>query len=451
MNDIMRRMPWSPDRNIEELLDREWLVTNGLGGYASCSIAGVVTRRYHGLLVASLPAPFARLLMFNHLEERVQVSGGPAVQIGGEERAFRDLEIHGVEHLTEFLLEDGIPTWRFNLDNVLVQKRILMPYGQNTVHVNYRVVSGNSPVHLELRPSFHFRPHGASVGEPLKHPYQMNVVGDHIEIAEEPDHPALRLYLAGDRGTLTLDGGRIREVFYRIEADRGYESRGQLWSPGYFSAELNTDHDATLIASTEGWRTVLALSPRDAYEAARERARRLVEVAMPAAREGLGQQLTLAADQFIITPAGRMEHEARAKAAGGQVFTVIAGYPWFTDWGRDTMISLEGLTLLTGRSAEAGWILRLFADYIRDGLIPNLFPEGASEGLYNTADATLWFFHSLDRYLELTHDEATLRLILPKLLDAVDWHLRGTRFGIGVDSADGLLRQGAEGYQLTWM
>jgi predicted glycogen debranching enzyme len=148
---------------------------------------------------------------------------------------------------------------------------------------------------------------------------------------------------------------------------------------------------------------------------------------------------------------GRVEDAARAKAAGDEVRTVIAGYHWFTDWGRDTMISLEGLTLTTGRNNQAGWILRTFAYYVRDGLIPNLFPEGQKEGLYHTADATLWYFHALHRYVELTGDHTTLQLILPKLVDIIDHHIRGTRFGIGMDPADAMLRQGAEGYQLTWM
>ena len=159
----------------------------------------------------------------------------------------------------------------------------------------------------------------------------------------------------------------------------------------------------------------------------------------------------LAADQFVITPAGRIEDLARARAAGDSLRTVIAGYHWFTDWGRDTMISLEGLTLTTGRHAEAGWILRTFAYYVRDGLIPNMFPEGENHGLYHTADATMWFFHAVDRYMEATNDHATLKLILPKLVQIVRCHLEGTRFGIGVDPSDGLLRQGAPGYQLTWM
>jgi predicted glycogen debranching enzyme len=161
--------------------------------------------------------------------------------------------------------------------------------------------------------------------------------------------------------------------------------------------------------------------------------------------------LAVAADQFVITPSGRIQDVARARAIGDDVRTVIAGYHWFTDWGRDTMISLEGLTLATGRHQEAGWILRTFAHYVRDGLIPNMFPEGESEGLYHTADATLWFFHAVARYIEVTGDRGTRTAFVPILLDIVQHHVEGTRFGIGVDPADGLLRQGQEGYQLTWM
>jgi predicted glycogen debranching enzyme len=168
-------------------------------------------------------------------------------------------------------------------------------------------------------------------------------------------------------------------------------------------------------------------------------------------REDFARELVLAADQFLITPTTRPEEAARAAAGGDEVGTIIAGYHWFTDWGRDTMISLEGLALTTGRYREAGCILRTFAHYIRDGLIPNMFPEGKSEGLYHTADATLWFFQALDRYFQHTGDRLTLRNILPGLQSIVEHHIRGTRFGIRVDPADGLVRQGEAGYQLTWM
>jgi predicted glycogen debranching enzyme len=193
------------------------------------------------------------------------------------------------------------------------------------------------------------------------------------------------------------------------------------------------------------------LSPEEAFTADEERRRGLLAVSHPKAQSDVGAELVLAADQFIMTPAGRIEDMARARASGDEIRSVIAGYHWFTDWGRDTMISLEGLTLTTGRHEEAKWILRTFAHYIRDGLIPNFFPDGKNEGLYHTADATLWFFHALNRYVEVTGDRATLQLILPKLMEVAEHHLRGTHYGIRVDPEDGLLRQGKEGYQLTWM
>src|SRR5437773_2065780 len=192
------------------------------------------------------------------------------------------------------------------------------------------------------------------------------------------------------------------------------------------------------------------MSAQEALEVERERKRRLIDPAAAPARDagGAGPQLVVAADQFVIKPIGRIRDTVRAKAAGEEVRTVIAGYHWFTDWGRDTMISLEGLTLTTGRTREAGFILRTFARYVRDGLIPNLFPDGSDEGLYHTADATLWFFHALDRYFSVTDNSSLLEDVLPQLRHIIDCHREGTRYGIGVDQSDGLLRQGAEGYQL---
>jgi predicted glycogen debranching enzyme len=297
----------------------------------------------------------------------------------------------------------------------------------------------------------HFRPHSAPVSTPLQEPYQLTITGERYEISASPDVPPLRLLLQSAEGDFTVDRETVRSIFYQSEAERGYEPQGVLWSPGYFSAELRPGQQVTLIASTEPWTTILALPVDEAAMAEGRRRQRVLAAARPQAQTGTGAELVLAADQFIATPAGRTADAARARAAGDEVRSVTAGYHWFTDWGRDTMIGLEGLTLTTGRHVEAGWILRAFARYIRDGLIPNLFPEGESEGLYHTADATLWFFHALDRYLEVTQDRATLTLILPKLLDIVEHHRRGTHFEIGVDPEDGLLRQGQEGYQLTWM
>jgi predicted glycogen debranching enzyme len=451
MSEMTRRIEWPGKHDTEDFLRKEWLVTNGLGGYASGTLAGVATRRFHGLLIAALPAPLGRTIMFNHLIELLSLPGGPTVQLCGEESRPDEVAMPCADVLSEFRLEMGLPVWRYEVAGVTLEKRVVMPHLQNTVHVNYRLISGRDPVRIELRPALHFRPHEGLVSVPPSEPYTLVIVEDRYEIIGEPDYPPLRMRLLGESASLTLDRGVIKDIFYRVEARRGYDSQGVLWSPGYFSGYLRPDGDVTLIASTEPWATIYALSPREALPAEIERRERLLSTAMAPAQTGFGGEMALASDQFITIPAGRVEEAARARAAGDEVRTVTAGYHWFTDWGRDTMISLEGLTLVTGRLAEAGWILRTFAHHVRDGLIPNLFPEGEREGRYHTADATLWFFHALDRYFQATSDRETLRLILPILRNIVSHHIHGTRFGIGVDPRDGLLSQGAAGYQLTWM
>ena len=453
MPDWVLRIPWtgSMPNKTEMLLGHEWLVGNGLGGYASGTLAGVASRRYHSLLIAALPAPLGRQVMLNHLSEMLRLPDGTTVLIGGAEREGGTLELHGMDYLTEFRLEMGLPVWRYDVHGIALEKRILLPHRQNTVHVNYRLVSGSGRVRLKLRPSVHFRPHEAPVSFKHVGPYTVTCIDSRVEVTAAATFPPLRMYVDGERVALTLEAKHLAGILYRIEESRGYEHLGSLWSPGYFRVDLSPKRDATLVASTEPWETVQAMQPDGAFRIERERRSRLISTSHPATRTGPATELVLAADQFIITPAARIADAAQVHAAGDEARTVIAGYHWFTDWGRDTMISLEGLTLTTGRSVEAGYILRTFAHYIRDGLIPNMFPEGENEGLYHTADATLWFFHALERYLAATNDRDTLRMLLPNLQNIVEHHLCGTRFGIGVDPADGLLRQGQAGYQLTWM
>ncbi|HWB61640.1 MAG TPA: amylo-alpha-1,6-glucosidase [Chthoniobacteraceae bacterium] len=434
-----------------EILRREWLITNGLGGYASGTISGMVSRRYHGLLIAALPAPLGRVVMLNHLSETIRMQDGRKFPIGGEETVRAGDGAPEMHYVKQFRIEHGLPVWVYEAEDCVIEKRLLLIHGQNTVHAGYRLLSAPGTVRLELRPSVHFRFHENNVSESMKESYALLIRDGCYEISNPGLPRALNLHMRGESCGFTYNGGTTREIDYPAEAERGYPSRGSLWSPGFFHVELRGDKEATFIASTEASQTMRALSPKAALEADVERRMRLVSMSAPAAQSGPGAELVLAADQFIIQPAGRMEDSARARAMGDDVRTVIAGYHWFTDWGRDTMISLEGLTITTGRHAEAGWILRTFAQYVRDGLIPNLFPEGKSDGLYHTADATLWFFHAVDRYLEATGDRVTLQMLLPKLREIVDAHLRGTKFGIGVDPKDGLLRQGEEGYQLTWM
>jgi predicted glycogen debranching enzyme len=451
--ELVRRMSWKPSSHAqaEKLLTREWLITNGLGGYASGTVAGVLTRRFHGLLIAALPSPFGRTVMLSRLTERVRLPDHTVVVLTGDEHTNSRLNLDGTAHLVEFRLEVGLPVWRYTLREWILEKSVLMPHEQNTVHVTYRLLAGGGPLRLALRPCVDFRAHHAPVSEPPAGPCTLTVADDRYEMSVGATLPPLRMQLSGTQGAFTFDRMNIEQVYYRTEAQRGYEAVGDVWSPGYFRVDLGPGQDVTLIASCEPWGTLRALSPHDAWAAEGERRRRLLLAAHPVARTGALAELVLAADQFIITPGGRIHDAARSRAAGDEARTVVAGYHWFTDWGRDTMISLEGLTLITGRHAEAGSILRTFAHHVRDGLIPNLFPEGLDEGRYHTADATLWFFHAIDRYLTATGDRELLHTLLPTLRDIVEYHVKGTRFGIRVDPRDGLLHQGEPGYQLTWM
>ncbi len=432
-----------PRRDIR----REWLVTNGLGGYASGTLDGVFTRRYHGLLIATLPT--GRTMLLNGLAERLRFPDRSVGYLGAEE--LTGVTSEKVFPVTEFRLENGLPVWMYEIGDYRLEKRLVIPYRQNTVHLIYKLLAGDGALRLGVRPVVNFRSHDAPVSTPLRSGYTVKMVDDRCEISIDPEPPILRIHFDGTNSAFTFDRKVIGEIVYPLEEERGYEASGKTWSPGYYRADLTVGTQASFVASIETWDAILSMSSEQALDTENRRRDSLLTTAPAAALTGFGKELVLAADQFLVSPDTRLKDVAIARAEGEEAWTMIAGYHWFTDWGRDTMISLEGLTLATGRQKEARWILHTFARYIRDGLIPNLFPEGADEGLYHTADATLWFFHALDRYVKATGDQETLTLLLPNLLDIVDHHMSGTRFGIHVDPADGLLSQGAEGYQLTWM
>ena len=286
------------------------------------------------------------------------------------------------DHLREFRLDCGLPVWIYDINGITIEKRIFLPYRQNTLCVTYRMITGTEDVRL-----------GASAGDELsaarrnaENAARRTLQGSGgwrpVRVFER-ESPVATLEDAGVRSgsAFTFDRHYIKDMLYRTEESRGYEARGDMWSPGYFHMQLSPDKPASLSASTERWEIMRAIAPDEVLTIEQERRNALLRRAHPAAQEGLGGELVLAADQFVITPAGRVQDLARAHAAGDSVRTVIAGYHWFTDWGRDTMISLEGLTLTTGRHSEAGWILRTFAYYVRDGLIPNMFPGGREPGV----------------------------------------------------------------------
>jgi predicted glycogen debranching enzyme len=424
----------------EALIEREWLVANGIGGYASGTISGVITRRYHGLLVAALRNPLGRTMMLNQLTEWLVFPDGAELLLGG----------HEASTLASFRLELGLPVWVFESGGVRLERRVFLPARQNTVVVSYRLLEGPPDLALHLRPSIHVRPHDSSVMGELP-PYTVSLTEDRFELAAGEPFPPLRMHVRGTRTGFVFEQSAKRPIEYAIEAARGYDSRGSLWSRGRFDVGLEVGATASFVASVEDWEILLSIDPEDLHSCERDRRRNLVGRVSGAGVGETEHELVLSADQFVIAPVGRTIDSVRARARGDSLRTVIAGYHWFTDWGRDTMISLEGLCLLTGRHREARWILRTFANYLRDGLVPNLFPEGSHEGIYNTADATMWFFHAIERYVVYTADLAFLRELLPLLELVVRKHVEGTRFGIRVDPADGLLAQGEDGYALTWM
>jgi predicted glycogen debranching enzyme len=439
----------------------EWILTNGLGGYASGTVGGLNTRRFHGWLIAALPAPHGRTMMVNQLREwfviddqRFSLGCEDVVKSPLEEESERADPLLPAKDavspfLKEFRLEMGMPVWVFRIKDTVLEKRACVVHAQNTTYVTYDLLEGKG--RLEVQPGLHIRPHEGTLEGPAHANYKFGAVEQGFELWVSDNLPTLKFAWHGEQSIFQMDAEQITNLRYRLEQSRGYDWMGNLWSPGRFAADLEEGKQASLTLSTEGWERIQALSPPHAFAAEAERRRRLLLAAPEPAREGYAAELVLAADQFLITPIGRIADQVRAHAVGDEVRSVIAGYHWFTDWGRDTMISLEGLTLSTGQWREAEYILHSFAGYVRKGLIPNLFPEGEVAGLYHTADATLWFFHALDRYLSYTGDVEMIELLLPKLVNIIHWHLRGTDYGIGVDPADGLLRQGEIGYQLTWM
>src|SRR5437764_262021 len=330
MVDVIRA---SRDENPIPEARREWLVTNGLGGFASATISGEVTRRYHGFLIAALPAPQGRLVMLNDLDVAIERRDGTVANVREAGR------------FVEFTQAMGLPSWRYEIDGVTIEKSVVMPARRNIVHISFRLIGADRPVRLQLRPFVNFRQLEAPVNEPLGADYQLLVRGQRYEISAGPDLPTLRLMMNGCEGsTFTADGGSRRECFFLIEAQRGYEARGWAWCPGHFSAELRPDCTVALIAATERWHVIHSLTPAHAREFETERRHRLVALAKPKARKGLAAELVLAADTFVITPVGRIADIARAQAGGDAA-------AW--QGGRDQR-ALVQRALPVGRVAEAG-------------------------------------------------------------------------------------------------
>lgn len=442
------QLEWRAGDDPAFLRNREWLVTNGLGGFASGTLLGPATRRYHGLFVPNLTDPKGRYVMISRLDEEI-VAGDEHAHLGGAEYIDGRLGTQTHHYLRAFRLEALMPTWRFVIAGRVLEKTIVMTHGRNTVCVQYRLLSGD-PVRLHLRPYLAFRRQDAVLQRREEYPFTLSISGRRHEVRMQDSSLALRFGIQPAQGAFVAHCIEEPDVLFRDERDRGYDHCENQYSPGYFAVDASVDAPVTFIATTHGWEA-LDIDGARTIEAERNRVDRLLSIAPVAARNGFPARLVMAADQFLVLPGSRLEETMLARAEGSEVRTVIAGYHWFGDWGRDTMISFEGLALCTGRYREAGAILRTFAHYVADGLLPNLFPEGEREALYHTVDATFWFFHAIDRYRLVVGDEEILNELWPTLESIIDHHVRGTHYGIGVDADDGLIRAGAPGYQLTWM
>jgi predicted glycogen debranching enzyme len=419
--------------DFEQSLRREWLVTNGLGGFGAGTVGGCQTRRYHGLLIAAQQPPVQRTMLLVDLDVQVEV-GGYRYDLGSHEYADGTVAPSGHRLIESFTLDGTVPTWRYALGAVRLTKRVYMARGRNTTYVTLSIDRAPSPVILTIRAlcsgrDYHWHRRGPEG-------YQLLAAERGCRVVTAAGAPALAL--STDVGEFVEAPDMHWNLRHRAEAQRGLDSVEDLYTPGTWTATLVAGQSIAVTATIEesSPRADAALAELRAHEAG------LIATA-PVDLPDWARQLVLAADQFIVRRSEGHDPD------GGS--TVIAGYPWFGDWGRDTMIALPGLTLTTGRAPVAAQILRTFARHVHQGLLPNRFPDAGEAPEYNTVDATLWYFVALHEYLRVTRDISLARELYPKLVEIVDWHRRGTMHGIGVDPKDGLLRAGAPGVQLTWM
>ncbi len=418
--------------DLDAALRREWLETNGLGGFASSTMIGLNTRRYHGLLVAATRPPVGRLVLLSKLEETLFIEGHP-VDLSAN-RYPGAVHPQGFRYLKEFRL-DPFPVFTYDVEGIEIEKTVFMIHSENSTVVQYELKKNNhlerpKTIWLELKPLIAFRDYHSTT-------HENGALNPALQ--EEPGLTAITpydglptLYLAHNAAQVRKTGDWYRNFEYDAERERGLDFAEDLFNPCVLRFDLRARRQVAVIASTER---------RDVAQAAEYRlaeiTRRRSLVRSSPLEDDFVNSLAAAADQYVV--------------ARGDQKTVIAGYHWFSDWGRDTMIALPGLTLPTGKHAIARSILRTFAQNVDQGMLPNRFPDAGEKPEYNTVDATLWFLEAARAYLAYTGDLDFVRNELyPVFADIIKWHVRGTRYGIKVD-ASGLLSSGEQSVQLTWM
>ncbi len=418
------------DKNIcsdfEIASAREWLETNGIGGFASSTVAGANTRRYHALLTAATRPPLGRVTMLSKFEETLIIDGKSFALSANQypKAVYPD----GFKYLVNFRL-DPFPVWTFDVEGVIVEKKIFMIHGSNATVVEFKVQSSKFKIELELKPLLAFCDYHHLQHETPDFNPAFETSESCVKVHPFNEMPAL--FFAHNAVSVEKTGQWYRNFEYAIERERGFDFREDLFQP--FALKFDLKEAATVIASLE--KQNFKDAPKF-EKAERKRREKLIETA--GAADDFRRRLVLAADQFIVSR--------------GDGKTIIAGYPWFSDWGRDTMIALNGLTLVTNRSDVARSILLEFSKYVSEGMLPNRFPDAGDEPEYNNVDATLWYFEAIRAYTEKTGDyEFVRKNLYQKLINIVLWHLLGTRFQIKVDEEDGLLYAGEADVQLTWM
>jgi predicted glycogen debranching enzyme len=416
---------------FESASKREWLVTNGIGGYACGTMAGVLSRHYHGLLIAALNPPLGRTLTLVKLDE-VGVYQDRLYRLHTNHWEEGAVTPRGFELLDAFWLEGTIPVWRYSIGDALLEKRIWMEQGVNTTCVQYWLMRSSEPLYFSLSAIGNYRDHhGGMHAEDSKLP-NVETVQNGLKVTANVEN-AVAYYVLAQHSEIQVTAQRewYRGFYKAIEAERGHDAVEDHVHLGDFEAVLQPGERLTFVITTD---PDTELDGDASYQR-----RRQYEASLMGHEnvETVTDQLKLAADQFIVRR--------------GEGHTVLAGYPWFSDWGRDTMIALSGLTIAADRPEIAASILRTFAQFVDQGMLPNRFPDEGETPEYNTVDATLWYFEAIRAYFQATQDNALVEELFPILVDIIDWHECGTRYGIRVDPKDGLLHSGEEGVQLTWM
>ncbi len=427
--------------SLEIAEQREWLVTNGIGGFASGTVSGNLTRRYHGLLVAALHPPVGRTQLVAKLDETAHYAG-IEYALATNRWLSGAVEPKGYVNIESFRLEGTTPIWQFALGDALVEKRIWMHQGENTTYVQYTLLRGGQPLGLELKALVNYRDFHSSThaGD-----WQMKVEAIEEGVQINAFDGGTPFYLLSAGAEFETRHEWHRDCFLPLAKYRGLDDHEDHLLAAVFSTELALNQSVTLVLTTN---TDAQPDGSRAWEEHAEHEKKLFakwtshDAQAASSAPDWVQPLILAADQFIVRRSLPEEPDGRS---------IIAGYHWFGDWGRDTMIALPGLTLTTGRTDIARKILLAFARYVDGGMLPNDFPDAGGRPEYNTVDAALWYYEAVRQYFAVTQDRATLVSLFPVLEEMINAHLKGTRYQIHVDQADGLLYAGEPGVQLTWM